>query len=149
MRTVEYDVYRLKSSHIPEIINNQVKNGVSYGGIKLIYSKQKTFYKEIKIGRLWILIPIKKYPKKDITFLRPLKKFWNVKDNWLTPNNWGRRKNPYCNVWCELSNGNYINFEEAIKISVISRSILSRSIDKNLIANLNSRSKKFKIIQTL
>jgi hypothetical protein len=145
MRTIEYHEYILRSSHIPEIVNNEIKNGLSYGGLLLRYVRYKVTYKEISLGKFRILIPIHKSDPKDITFLRPFKKFWDVKTNWLTPNNWGKRKNPYLNIWCELNRGDFSEFSTAIKLNVVVKKILSRSKDKELITYLINKQSKFKI----
>ena len=133
---------------MPEIINNQIKNGLLYGGIKLTYTKRKIVYKEITIGGSKWLFRIKKFKSKEVTFLRPFKKFWNVKENKLTPNDWGKLKHPYTKIWCELSNGNYHNIFLASSISTLVSGIMHRTIDKELINNLNHQSKRFKILIT-
>jgi hypothetical protein len=143
MRIIEYNQYTLISSQVPEVVNNQIRKGLHYGGIKLTYTKQKIRSLEITILGNRILLPIKKFNSKEITFLRPFKQFWNVKENKLTPNNWGKAKSPYTNIWCELSNGNYDNIVRASSISMLVLRILSRRIDKNLISCLNKLSTKF------
>ena len=143
MRTVEYYQYTLISSHVPEVINNVIKNGLLYGGIKLTYTKQKTRSIEFEIFGRVRKLPIKKFVSKEVTFLRPFKQFWNVKDNWLTPNNYGKKKSPYTNIWCELSNGNYDNIMKACTISLLVTRVLHRRTDKHLINQLTNKSIKF------
>jgi hypothetical protein len=141
MRTIEYYQYTLVSSHIPEVVNNQIIKGIHYGGIKLVYTKQKIRQKEIiNIRNFRIFIPIKKFPSHEVTFLRPFKHIWNVKDNWLTPNNYGKPKSPYTNIWCELSNGNYDNIAVACTINVLVIRILHRITDKTIINHIKSLS---------
>jgi hypothetical protein len=145
MRTIEYYQYTLISSHVPEIINSQIKNGLLYGGIKLTYTKQKIMSKEIKFRSIRILIPIQKASSKEVTFLRPFKKLWNVKKHKLTPNHYGKRKSPYLNIWCELSNGNYTNITIASKINTLVRHIIYPTVDKTFVSYLNNKSKSFRI----
>lgn len=148
MKTLEYDQYTLVKAHVPEIINNQIKNGLLYGGIKLIYTKRKVIFKEIYIGKFRILIPIKRFKSKEVTFLRPFKKFWNVKDNRLTPNKWGKKKHPLTLIWCELTNGTYSNIMIASSISQLVRRVFEVPKDKVFIKHLNNQSKRFKILST-
>jgi hypothetical protein len=145
MRTIEYYQYTLISSHVPEIINSQIKNGLLYGGIKLTYTKQKIMSKEIKFRNIRILIPIQKASSKEVTFLRPFKKLWNVKQHKLTPNHYGKRKSPYLNIWCELSNGNYEDIAKASKINTLVKHIYYSTIDRSFIEYLNNKSKSFRI----
>ena len=146
MRTLEYYQYSLKRSHVPEIMNNKIKQGLLYGGIKLIYIRRKILFKEITFGRIRILIPTKRYKGKEVTFLRPFKQFWNVKENWLTPNKWGKVKNPYLNIWCELSNGNYRNIMIAISLNTLVKHIYYGPKHKNITNHLNLQSKRFRVL---
>ncbi|MFW6225528.1 MAG: hypothetical protein ACOC3V_01050 [bacterium] len=138
-----YEVYTLKKSFIPTIKKGKIIKGEEYGGVLLIYKKRLIMFKELYLLGIRIKIPIKKHKANYVAFIKPFKKYWNVKKDFLPPNYWNGKKSkkPLTNIWCKLnrSDFNYKNFNIAISSNIYyEKKYLNQKIKKTL----DSKSKK-------
>lgn len=115
-----YEVYTLKKAFVPEIKNGKIIKGEKYGGVLLIYKKRlatiyifRIFNRNIRFIRY-----ISK--AKTVAFLKPFKKFWDVKSHRLPPNYWNGKKSkkPLTNIWCKLNRADYQDFSIGIKTNI-------------------------------
>lgn len=131
--------FKLKSSLIPIIKENQIKQDYKVGGVKLVY-QVKTFPAKrlFLFGSSFVMPTSFAVLRETKIFLRPYKKNWDEKKNKLPNNHWGKKKHPLTRLWIELKN----DYTDITKETPILKKHIT---DVNFCANLN-KSKSFLLI---
>lgn len=130
-----FEEYRLKKSFIPIIKNGKIIEGDKYGGILLIYNKRLVYYKKLRILGITLQIPKYISKKSKVSFIKPFKKYWDVKQDRLSPNYWGKsiKQKPLTNIWCRLNRSDYSDFKIAISSNIVyEKKYLNHNIRKLL-----------------
>lgn len=119
------------------------------GGIKQVYDVYENPVKRItirigKLTKLHLYLPKRiAKTKQRITFLKPLKAKWDTKRNKVSKNFWGKKLDPYMNMWVIVKETIFATPTGDQKRILSVKDSLRSHTDHTLIAHLNKRHSKF------